>query len=257
MWDFWSLSPESLHQVNHPDVGPRPARSTRRTSTATARTPTRFWNAEGERFWVKFHFKTQQGHKHYTNAEGENADRQDPRELPRKPCSARIEKGEFPRWKVQVQIMPEADADKTSYNPFDLTKVWPHSDYPADRRRRHGARTAIPRTTSPRSSRPPSRPRNIVPGIGYSPRQDAAGAGVLLCRRAPLSPRHALRGAAGQRAEVPRASLSQGWPDELLRSRTTGNPDAYYEPNSFGGPAARTPSAKEPPLKISGRCGPL
>ena len=82
------------------------------------------WNADGERFWVKFHFKTLQGHRHYTNAEalpiiGKT------RESYQEALYGAIDAGRFPRWKMQVQIMPERDAETTPYDPFDLTKVWP------------------------------------------------------------------------------------------------------------------------------------
>ena len=94
-------------------------------------------------------------------------------------------------------------------------------------------------------------PSNIVPGIGFQPGQDAAGAGLLLCRCAPLSARHALRGAArSMRRNAPCTTITRTAPCGSFRN-DTGNPDAYYEPNSFGGPK-QDPSVAEPPLHISG-----
>jgi catalase len=88
-----------------------------------------FINAKTERFWVKFHFKTMQGHQHWTNAEAAQIVGRT-RESTQEDLYNAIERGDFPRWKFCVQIMPEMDAENTPYNPFDLTKVWPHGDYP-------------------------------------------------------------------------------------------------------------------------------
>ncbi|MBN9290923.1 MAG: catalase, partial [Hyphomicrobium denitrificans] len=123
MWDFWSLSPESLHQVTilFSDRGcPIGVRHMNGYGSHTYS----FLNAAGERYWVKFHFKTLQGHQHLTNAEAAELIGKT-RESYQEDLFGSIEKGDFPKWRMFVQIMPEADADKTSYNPFDLTKVWP------------------------------------------------------------------------------------------------------------------------------------
>src|SRR5690606_30072019 len=88
-----------------------------------------FINAANERFWVKFHFKSMQGIKNLTNREAEQIVARN-RESAQEDLFNAIERAEFPRWRMCVQIMPELDAEKTPYNPFDLTKVWPHADYP-------------------------------------------------------------------------------------------------------------------------------
>lgn len=88
-----------------------------------------FINADNERFWVKFHFRTQQGIQNLTDAEAEAVIAKD-RESNQRDLFEAIERGDFPKWKMYVQIMPEADADKVPYHPFDLTKVWPKGDYP-------------------------------------------------------------------------------------------------------------------------------
>jgi catalase len=122
MWDFWSLSPESLHQVTilMSDRGlPTDVRHINGYGSHTFS----FINVKQERFWVKFHFKTLQGHQHWTNAEAETVVGKT-RESTQADLFDAIEKGEFPRWRFCVQIMAEADADRTPYNPFDLTKVW-------------------------------------------------------------------------------------------------------------------------------------
>ena len=195
-----------------------------------------FINAKNERFWVKFHFKTLQGHKHWTNAEAAEVVGRT-RESTQEDLFDAIERGDFPKWRFSVQVMPETDAEKTPYNPFDLTKVWPHGDYPLIEVGDHGAepqsRQLLRRGRAGRLLALEHRAgHRLLAG------QDAAGADLLLRRRASLPPRHPLRGAARQRAEVPGASLPQGRADALLPA-TTRNPDAYYEPNSFNGPVER------------------
>ncbi|MEX0969568.1 MAG: catalase, partial [Paracoccaceae bacterium] len=128
MWDFWSLSPESLHQVTIL-MSDRGLPQTPMQMNGYGSHTYSFWNDDGERFWVKFHFKTMQGHAHYTNDEG-NAIIGQTREGYQEALFGGIEAGNFPKWRVCVQIMPEAEAEQTEYNPFDLTKVWPHGDYP-------------------------------------------------------------------------------------------------------------------------------
>jgi len=128
MWDFWSLSPESLHQVTILMSDRGLPISPMHMNGYGSHTYSLI-NAKGERFWVKFHFKTQQGHKHYTNAEAVDVVGRT-RESYQEAFYGAIDKGKFPRWKMQIQVMPETDAGKHWYNPFDLTKVWPHGDYP-------------------------------------------------------------------------------------------------------------------------------
>ena len=86
-------------------------------------------NAENERFWVKFHFKTMQGIQTLTDEEAARIVGAC-RESHQRDLFEAIQRGEFPKWRVMVQVMPETEAEKTPYNPFDLTKVWPHGDYP-------------------------------------------------------------------------------------------------------------------------------
>ncbi|HEY0033624.1 MAG TPA: catalase, partial [Devosia sp.] len=132
MWDFWSLCPESLHQVTilMSDRGiPQAPMYMNGYGSHTFSV----WNANNERFWVKFHFKTQQGHKILTNAEAEQVIAKS-RESYQEQLFGTIERGEFPKWTMYFQIMPELEAqafeDKTGWSAFDLTKVWPHADYP-------------------------------------------------------------------------------------------------------------------------------
>jgi len=247
MWDFWSLSPESLHQVTilMSDRGLPP--SPRFMNGYGSHTYS-FWNAKGERFWVKFHFKTQQGHRFLTNAQASEVIGQT-RESYQEDLYGSIERGEFPRWTMQVQIMPEADAEKTPYNPFDLTKVWPHADYPlievgtVELNRN-------PENYFAEIEQAAFSPSNKVPGIGFSPDK------MLQARVFSYADAHRYRLGTHYEAlpvNAPRCPVHHYHKDGAMRffPSNTGNPDAYYEPNSFGG-ARQDPGVAEPPLRISG-----
>lgn len=247
MWDFWSLSPESLHQVTilMSDRGiPQAPMYMNGYGSHTYS----FWNDAGERFWVKFHFKTQQGHKHYTNAEAETLIGKT-RESYQEELYGGIGKGEFPRWTVQVQIMPEADADKTEYNPFDLTKVWPHGEYPPIEigvmELNRNAENYFAEIENAAFS-----PSNIVPGIGHSPDK------MLQARVFSYADAHRYRLGTHYEAlpvNQPRVAVNHYHKDGPMRffRNDTGNADAYYEPNSFDGPQ-EDKSVLEPPLRIEG-----
>jgi catalase len=128
MWDFWSLSPESLHQVTilFSDRGtPDGFRHMNGYGSHTFS----LINAKNELFYVKWHFKTKQGIKNFTREEADHMKSVD-MDHSQNDLFHAIEKGDFPKWKVQIQIMPEAEAETYHINPFDLTKVWPHADYP-------------------------------------------------------------------------------------------------------------------------------
>ncbi|MUH37379.1 catalase [Zobellia amurskyensis] len=247
MWDYWSLSPESLHQVTIL-MSDRGIPTTPMHMNGYGSHTFSFWNNDGERFWVKFHFKTQQGHKHYTNEETAEVIGQT-REKYQEELFGAIEAGNFPKWTLKVQIMPEADAEKTPYNPFDLTKVWPHADYPLievgelelnknpDNYWQYVENAAYS-------------PSNVVPGIGFSPDK------VLQARIFSYADAHRYRLGTHYEAlpaNAPITEVNHYNKDGAMRffSNDFGNPDAYYEPNSKGGPE-EVPSVEEPPMKISG-----
>lgn len=165
-WDFWSLLPEALHQVTivMSDRGiPRSFRHMHGFGSHTFS----FINAENERFWVKFTFKTQQGIENLTDEEAEAVIAKD-RESNQRDLFYSIESGDFPRWTMYVQMMPEADAASYHLNPFDLTKVWPHADYPL-------IEVGVmelnrnPENFFAEVEQAAFSPANVVPGIGFSP----------------------------------------------------------------------------------------
>ena len=165
-WDFWTLSPESAHQVTilMSDRGtPRTLRHMNGYGSHTFS-----WiNAGGEKFWVKYHFKTAQGIENHTEAEALAIAAEDP-DAHRRDLRRAIEAGEAPEWRLEVQVMPFEDAAAYRFNPFDLTKVWPHGDYPPipvgrlvlDRNPEHFFNEVEQSGFSP---------ANLVPGIGLSP----------------------------------------------------------------------------------------
>ncbi len=128
MWDFWSLNPESLHQVMFLMSDRGTPYSYRHMHGFGSHTFS-FINAKDERVWVKFHFKTQQGIKNFTNDEAAKMKGQDPDWAQRDLVTA-IDKGDFPKWSVKIQVMTEEQAATYKWNPFDLTKVWSHKDFP-------------------------------------------------------------------------------------------------------------------------------
>lgn len=128
MWDFWSHNPESLHQVMFlmSDRGtPHGYRHMHGFGSHTFS----FFNADNEKFWVKFHFKTAQGIKNFTGDEAMRMKGEDP-DFAQRDLVEAIDRGEFPKWNLKIQIMPEHEAKTYRWNPFDLTKVWSHKDYP-------------------------------------------------------------------------------------------------------------------------------
>ncbi|WDR05316.1 catalase [Devosia rhodophyticola] len=246
MWDFWSQSPESLHQITtlFSDRGLPVAPMYMNGYGSHTYS---FWNDAGERYWVKFHFKTLQGHKTYSNAEAEKVIGAS-RESYQEELFGGIERGEFPKWRVEVQIMPEMDADKTSYNPFDLTKVWPHADYPQIEvgvlELNRNAENYFAEIEQAAFS-----PSNVVPGIGHSPDK------MLQARIFSYADAHRYRLGTHYEAlpvNQPKVPVRHYHKDGAMRFMPNNpTPDAYYEPNSVGGPVEDN-SVKEPPLRIVG-----
>ncbi|MFT4175795.1 MAG: catalase [Luteolibacter sp.] len=245
MWDFWSLSPESLHQVTILMSDRGLPLSYRHTNGYGSHTYS-LLNAAGERFWVKFHFKTRQGIKTMTNREGEQVIAKD-RESSQKDLYEAIEAGNFPQWDMKIQIMPEEDAENCPFNPFDLTKVWPHADYPLidvgvlelNRNPEHYFQQIEQAAFSP---------SNIVPGIGFSPDK------MLQARIFSYADAHRYRVGTWYAAlpvNRPKSPVNHYHQDGTMNAGYSTSSNAYYEPNSFNGPVEDARFA-EPPLKISG-----
>ncbi len=183
-WDFWTSSPESAHQVTYL-MGDRGIPKTWRNMDGFGSHTYQWINEAGERFWVKYHFKTQQGWEFLTNEEaaelvGQNADHS------RQDLFEAIERGDYPRWDVKVQIMPYEEAATYKYNPFDLTKIWSHKDYPLIDVG-YFELNRNPRNFFAEIEQAAFAPANMVPGVGYSPDK------MLLARAFSYSDAHRYR----------------------------------------------------------------
>ena len=244
-WDFWTLLPEALHQVTVV-MSDRGIPASYRTMNGYGSHTYSMINAQNERFWVKFHFKTQQGIKNLTDEEAE-AIIGKCRESHQRDLYEHIEKGDFPRWTLSIQVMPELDAEKVPYHPFDLTKVWPHKDYPL-------IEVGVmelnrnPENYFAEVEQAAFNPANIVPGIGFSP--DKMLQGRLFsygdAQRYRLGVNHHL--IPVNRARCPFHSYHR---DGAMRVDGNYGSTLGYEPNGFG-QWQEQPEFREPPLKISG-----
>ncbi len=244
-WDFWSASPESLHQVTilFSDRGtPDGYRFMHGFGSHTFS----LINARNERVWVKWHFKSKQGVKNLSPADATRLKGEDPDYAQRDLFNA-IARGDFPKWRVCIQVMPEADASTYPINPFDLTKVWPHKDYPL---------IEVGELTLNRNpvnyfaevEQSAFSPSNIVPGLGFSPDK------MLQGRLFAYADAHRYRvGTNHQQLPVnaPKCPYHTNYRDGSMRFDANGGAGPNYEPTIFGAPT-QDPAYREPPLALSG-----
>ncbi|MCW2244002.1 catalase [Azospirillum canadense] len=246
VWDFFSLSPETLHQVTilFSDRGtPRGYRHMDGFSSHTFS-----WiNAAGERFWVKYHFKTRQGIQNLTAEQATRMAGIDPDHATRDLFAA-IEDGDHPAWTVSVQIMPELEADAYRINPFDLTKVWPHGDYPLIEVGEL-ILNRNPENYFAEVEQSAFTPANVVSGISFSPDKMLQGRlfAYADAQRYRLGANHQALPVNRPHAADVRNYQRAG----AMRFDGNGGGRPNYEPNSFNGPA-QSAAAAEPPLRISG-----
>jgi catalase len=241
-WDFWSRHPESLHQVTilMSDRGiPKNYRQMHGFGSHTFS----FINANNERFWVKFHFKSLQGIANYTDSEAAQVIAQD-RESAQRDLVESIDSGEFPKWRFCIQVMPEADAATYRYNPFDITKVWPYRDYPLIEvgtiELNRNAQNYFADVEQAAFS-----PANVVPGIGFSP--DRLLQGRLFSygdtQRYRLGVNH-----HQIPVNAPKCPFHHGFHrDGAMRTDGNQGSRVNYEPNRYGD-FRQDRNAAEPPL---------
>lgn len=232
-WDFWTLSPESAHQVTilMSDRGtPRTLRHMNGYGSHTFS-----WiNAADERFWVKYHFKTVQGVENFTDAEAKAMTAEDP-DFHRRDLRGAIERGVCPEWRLEMQIMPFDDAAGYRFNPFDVTKVWPQADYPPI----EVGRLVLDRNPAnffAEVEQAGFSPGNLVPGIGLSPDK------MLMGRIFSYHDAHLHRiGANYEQLPInaPKVEVHSYNKDAPMTYRHSGA-QPVYAPNSHGGPAADT-----------------
>ena len=245
MWDFWSLSPESLHQVTilFSDRGtPYGHRHMDGFSSHTFS----LINAKNELFYCKYHFKTLQGIKNFNREEAIEMVGKDP-DFSQRDLTDAIAREEFPKWRVSVQIMPEAAAATHPDNPFDLTKVWRHKDYPLIE---VGIMelNRMPENYFAEVEQAAFSPVNIVPGMGYSPDK------MLQARLVSYDDAHRYRVGVNFDAlpvNRPQCPVHNYHRDGLTRFDDNGGVGPNYEPNSFGGPVEQH-QYTERPMPISG-----
>jgi catalase len=238
-WDFWTLSPESAHQVTilMSDRGtPRTWRNMNGYSSDTY-----MWeNAAGEKFWVKYHFKTEQGIQTMTDAEAK-AMRAEDLDYHRRDLREAIDRNDYPSWRLEMQIMPYEDAADYRFNPFDITKVWPHKDYPTipigrmvlDRNPENFFAQIVQATFDV---------ANFVPGIGPSPDRMVLGRMFAYAdsARYRIGPNYAQLPVNQPISEVHNYNK-----DAPMRYFHSGS-QPVYAPNSYGGPKADPQRYRDP-----------
>lgn len=245
VWDFWSLSPESLHQVTYL-MGDRGIPATLRHMNGYGSHTFKWVNEEGEAVWVKYHFKTEQGVKNMSNEvaaklAGENPD------YHTEDLFNAIENGDFPKWKLYVQIMPLEDADTYRFDPFDVTKVWSHKDYPLMEVGQM-VLNRNPENYFAEVEQATFSPGTLVPGIEVSPDK------MLQGRLFAYSDAQRYRVGANHNLlpiNRPKVEVNNYQRDGQMRFDNNGGGSVYYEPNSFGGPI-EAPAAKTTAFLVSG-----
>ena len=245
-WDFWSLSPETMHQVTIL-MSDRGIPASYRHMHGFGSHTYSLINDKNERFWVKFHFKTRQGIKNLTNDEAAQIIAKD-RESNQRDLFENIEKGNFPSWDFKIQIMTQDQAKSVKFNPFDLTKTWSHKEFPLID---VGVMTLNenPKNYFNEVEQAAFSPSNIVPGISFSPDK-------MLQARIFSYP-----DAQRYRIGTHYAQLSVNRPISEINTYVVGgamnngmyklDDKAYYEPNSFGS-GKEDRSLLEPDINLEG-----
>jgi catalase len=230
-WDFWTLSPESAHQVSFLMSDRGTPRSWRHMNGYGSHTF--LWeNAGGDKFWVKYHFKTVQGAENFTDAEAKAMVAEEP-DFHIRDLHDAIAQGDAPEWRLEMQIMPFADAADYRFNPFDLTKVWPHGDYPPIQ----VGRMVLDRNPEhyfAEVEQSAFEPANLVRGIGPSPDK------MLLGRLFSYPDTHRYRiGPNYLQLPInqPKSPVNSYNKDGAMRYHHHGS-TPVYAPNSYGGPKA-------------------
>lgn len=244
-WDFWSSLPEAIHQVTI-TMSDRGIPYSYRHMNGYGCHAFGLINAKNERIWAKFHFKTQQGIKNLTDQEAEDIVAKD-RESHQRDLFESIEKGDYPKWSMKIQLMTEEQANECPFNPFDITKVWPHGDYPLI------DVGVLELNRNPENyfadvEQAAFNPANIVPGIGFSP--DKLLQGRLFsygdAQRYRLGVNHHLIP-----VNAPRCTAHSYHRDGAMRVDGNYGARIGYEPNSYDEWQEKEKFC-EPPLKLKG-----
>ena len=244
-WDFWTSLPEALHQVTIV-MSDRGLPSTYRHMHGFGSHTFSMINADNERVWVKFHFKSNQGIENLTDQEAEVVIGKD-RESHQADLYNAIEEGNNPSWVLKIQVMTEEQAESSPYNPFDLTKVWPHADYPL-------IEVGVmelnrnPENFFAEVEQSAFNPANVVPGISFSPDKMLQGRlfayGDAQRYRLGVNHNHIP-------VNAPRCPVHSYHRDGAMRVDGNAGSTIGYEPNSKG-EWQEQPDYSEPPMNLSG-----
>lgn len=244
-WDFWSKLPEALHQVTI-IMSDRGIPKSYRTMHGFGSHTYSMINTDNERVWVKFHMRSQQGIENLTDAEAAELVGHD-RESHQRDLYDNIENGNFPKWKMYIQVMTEEEAENMPYNPFDLTKVWYKKDFPLIEVGEFEL-NKNPDNYFADVEQAAFTPANIVPGIGFSP--DKMLQGRLFsygdAQRYRLGVNH-----HQIPVNSPRCPFHSYHRDGAMRVDGNHGSLLHYEPNSYG-EWQESPEVMEPPLPIHG-----
>jgi len=244
-WDFWTSLPEALHQVTIV-MSERGLPATYRHMHGFGSHTFSFINAANERYWVKFHFRSQQGIKNLTDAEAEAIIGKD-RESHQRDLFESIENRDFPKWTLYIQVMPEKEASQVPHNPFDLTKVWPHKDYPL-------IEVGVmelnrnPENFFAEVEQSAFNPAAVVPGIGFSPDK------MLQARLFSYGDAQRYRLGVNHHqipVNAPKCPFHSYHRDGAMRVDGNYGGTLGYEPNSYS-QWQEQPDYREPPLSVEG-----
>ena len=244
-WDFWSMLPEALHQVTI-TMSDRGIPASYRHMHGFGSHTFSLISAAGERVWVKFHLATQQGIKNLTDQEAAAIVAGD-RESHQRDLFGAIERGDFPRWTMSIQVMTPEQADRHYESPFDISKIWRHSEYP---KMEVGVLelNRNPENYFADVEQAAFNPANIVPGIGLSP--DKLLQGRLFsygdAQRYRLGVNHSLIP-----VNAPKSGCHSYHRDGLMRVDGNYGAATSYQPNSCA-QWSEQPAYREPPLEIKG-----
>jgi len=246
-WDFLSLTPESIHQVTIL-FSDRGTPKTFRYMNGYGSHTYKWYNNKGDYYWVKYHFKTDQGIQNLTRDEAEKLKGTDPDHATRDLYES-IKKGDYPSWTLQVQIMSPEEAEDYRFDPFDVTKVWPHGDYPPIEVGRM-VLNRNPENYFAEVEQAAFSPGNFVPGIAASPDK------MLQGRLFAYHDAHRYRLGANYHllpVNRPKAMKMDNYQrDGYMRFDGNEGGKPNYYPNSFNGPEPQI-DASEPAFEVSGK----
>ncbi len=248
-WDFLSLTPESIHQVTIL-FSDRGTPATYRNMNGYSSHTYKWYNDRGEYFWVQYHFKTDQGIKNLTRQEAKRISGEDPNHATRDLYEA-IERGDYPSWTLEMQILTPEKAKNFPWDIFDITKVWPHGEVPPIKIGKL-VLNRNPVNYFAEVEQAAFSPGNLVPGIAISPDK------MLQARVFSYHDTHIHRLGPNYHLipiNAPRYAPENSYQrDGFMRVDANGGAGPNYWPNSFGGPAP-DPKTGEPPFEISGQAG--